>query len=136
MGLAELAQELQGRGEESQGGKLLFLDVTNLPKLSIRLKKVREEIARLKKDEDRLKSLILAHPDSKIGHSNDSIKIGETTTPDTEDPHLHAVLRKKGHWDKVATVSISKPKLREVAEEDEDVAKAITWLSSRTVRKR
>ena len=136
MAFAELAWELQGRTiEERKGDKILVIDIKNLPAMSRRLKEVRDEIAALKKEEDRLKSSILAHPDCKIGYADDGIKVTENREVDMEDQNLIDLLKKKDKWDEVTNVSISKPKLRAVAEEDKEIAEAIVWLTSRKINK-
>lgn len=137
MGLAELAWEIQGkRIEQQKGGRILILDITNLEAMSRRLKRVRDDMALLKKEDDRLKTAILTHPKCKIGYQDDGIKVTEELTPDTDDPKLLEILRRKGYWERVTSTSISTPALRAVATEDPEVAAAITWLSSRKINKR
>lgn len=136
MGFAELAWEIQGRQvERREGSKILVIDVNNLVAMSRRLKRVRDEIAVLKKEEDRLKTSILAHPDCKVGYSNDGIKVTPKKEPDTEDEKLVALLKKKGYWDRVSKTSVSLPKLREVAAEDKEIADTIKWRVSRKINK-
>ncbi len=136
MGFAEVAWALQGQiVEERQGHKILVIDVLNLPAMSQRLKRVRDETALLKKEDTRLKAAILSHADCKIGYKDDGIKVTEALTPDTDDPQLVELLKKKGYWDRVTSVTVSVTALRDVAEEDPEVAEAINWLTSRKLSK-
>lgn len=133
MSLAKLAAELQGLTEDENS--ILVIDINNLPAMSARLKQVRDQTATLKKEEDRLKRSILAHPDCKVGYSNDAIKV-DPKQDFAEDEVLIEMLKKKGKWEEVTSTKISIKALRAAAEEDEDIADSITWLTSRKISKR
>ena len=115
--------------------RILVIDINNLQAMCARLKQVRDQSALLKKEEDRLKRSILAHPDCKIGYSNDAIKV-DPKEDFAENETLIEMLKKKGKWEKVTSTKISITALRAVAEDDQDIADAITWLTSRKLVKR
>ncbi len=137
-GLAELAWELRGYQPkvDDKGQLLQLLDVNNLPALCRRLKEVRDEAAALKKEDDKLKRTVLAHPEAVIGYSCDAMHISETETPDVDDLALRILLKKKGYWERVTETKISVPTLRALAEEDPEIFEAIEWLSSRKLNKK
>ena len=133
MSLAKLAAELQGLVEDED--RILIIDVNNLQAMCARLKQVRDQTALLKKEEDRLKRSILAHPNCKIGYSDDAMKVDEKKDFQ-ENETLFAMLKKKGKWEEVTSTKISVTALRAVAEEDKEIAESITWLTSRKLVKR
>lgn len=134
MSLARLVDELQGLVEDEDS--ILIIDVNNLLAMNARLKQVRDQAAKFKKEEDRLKRSILAHPDCKVGYSDDFIKV-DPKEDFQEDEILLAMLKKKGVYESVSSPrKISVVSLRAAAEEDEDIKNAITWLTSRKLTKR
>lgn len=149
MGLADLADELQGKKpkkpieqvdlEAELGGKAeedgsIKLDVTDLEAIGARLREVRKKKATLKKEEDRLRTLVLGHPDSKVGFSNGSIIISSSQEMNTNSPELLAALEKTGTLDEAYNKSISPPKVREIAKREAEVAAAITTFTVRKVK--
>lgn len=137
--LGDIADAVKGRSKDKIDQKsagLLDLDPADLLALSRELKDVRDRKSVLEKREALLKAAILAHPDSVVGYADDFMKVTEERSPDIADPGLHELLKAKGLWDKVAKVSLSAPLLKKAAQDDEEVAAAIRWLSSRKLNKK
>lgn len=133
--MRDLYEAVKGKVDPDKGDGILDMDLTDIRALSRELKETRDAMAILKKREDRLKTAILAHEESSFGYENDFIRIKEDKSPDMEDEGLRELLKKKGLWDQVTNVSISKPALRKAAEADEEIAAAIRWLSNRKLEK-
>lgn len=140
MSFAEVAFSFRHRREKpappSLGDRLRLLDVNDLPGLSRRLKELRDQIADLKEEEERIAKHMNVHRDCKVGYSNEYIKVIPIKSPDLEDPKLLALLEAKGLMGRVTETKISAPLLKEIADEHDDVAKAIRWNVGRQIRKK
>ena len=95
-------------------------DPKDLSGLGSRLKEVRLEIASLKKEEEKLRKMILVHPESKVGYSNPYISIGGEDRLVKDDPKLIEYLEKNGLLDKVSKRTIEVRKLRRLGEDLRD----------------
>lgn len=151
MSLSELVGELKGRPEKKKKdiaeveieakleGQVLEtgdikLDTTDLEAIGARLKEVRAKQRTLKKEEDALKALILSHRDAKAGYANRSIEIEGTETIDLEHPPLLAALLKTKTLGAACNMSLSIPKVREIASKNKDVAAAIKMQHGRKIK--
>jgi hypothetical protein len=110
------------------------LDVRDLNALGARLKEIRVATRALKKEEDRLKKLINSHPKAKVGYSNASISITSSPTIDTDNPLLLAALMKTKTLNRALNMSLSVPKIREIAETEKLVAEAVTFAQGRKIK--
>ena len=150
MSLSELVSELQGRPEKKKDvadveleAKLegqvtetgdIKLDTADLEAVGARLKEVRAKARTLKKQEDQLKALILSHPQAKAGYANAHIEIEGTETIDLEDPELLLALMKTKTFAAACNLSLSQPKVREIAEKKKDVAAVVKKLRGRKIK--
>lgn len=140
MGLAETVGELKGKKEpevelkgEVQENGTIKLDTTDLDAVGKALKIVRKRMAADRKEEKRLKQLVLEHPDAKIGYANQFIHISGSKEMDVEDPQLLAALVRTKTLNRALNMTLSAPKIREIAETEPEVAKAITTSAARKV---
>jgi hypothetical protein len=151
MSLADVAKEIQGRPEKKPDpvqqldfeheltGKVaedgtIVLDTTDLDAVGARLKAVRQLAARCKKEDDRLRKLILAHPSSKPGYRNLSIEIEGSQQMRTDNPELLAALMKAKLFGAACNMSLSPPKIRELAVKHPKIAAAIKHAEVRKIK--
>jgi len=123
--------ELKGQVDETTGD--IKLDTANLEVITARLKEVRDMMKPLKKEEDQLKKLILAHPDAKAGFSNAHVNITATDAFDLDSPDLLYALHKAKVLGEAMNMSLSIPKVRKIAERVKSVDKALKTLSGRKI---
>jgi hypothetical protein len=128
----QVTKELEGQVTE-EGIKL---DVTDLEAIGQRLAEVRTRIAADKKEEDRLKKLILTNPLAKEGYCNGYIEITGADTLVTDEPEMLEYLEVEGLLSSVQDVKISTKKLRKLASEDEELAKLLVFDRGRRIKKR
>jgi hypothetical protein len=112
------------------------LDTTDLEAVGERLAELRVRMAADKKEEDRLKKLILTNPLAKEGYCNNYIEITGADTLVLNDPDMLAYLEANGLVGKVSDTKISAPKLRALAAEDEKLAELLVFDRGRKVNKR
>jgi hypothetical protein len=150
MSLSELVGELKGRPEKKKDiaeveleAKLegqvtetgdIRLDTTDLDAIGAKLKEVRAKQRTLKKEEDALKALILSHKNAKAGYANQSIEIEGTESIDLQHPPLLAALMKTKTFGAACNLSLSQPKVREIAAKNKDVAAAIKMQHGRKIK--
>ena len=123
--------KLEGKVDEKTGD--IKLDTADLDALSARIKQVRAEIKPLKAEEDRLRKLILAHPDASAGYSNRSITIKPTEDLNLDDPELLHALYKAKVLGEAMNMSLSKPKVRKIAERVKAVEKVLGTHKGRQI---
>lgn len=117
----EIETELSGELDESTGN--IKLDTADLDAVSARLREVRIKQRALKKEEDRLKVLVLSHEHAKIGYSNEFIQIVSMDNLETTPELLEALITTK-KLNEAFNMSISIPKIRDLAEKHKVIAKA------------
>ena len=144
MGLADVVNEMQGKPEKKSpelAAKLegqvtedgdIKLDTTDLEAVGARIKEVRGLLAPLKKEEERLRKLILSHPKAKEGYHNLSIKITGSDEVDTTSPDVLSALVQSKVLNEAMNISFSAPKIRKLAEKHEDIAKALKKAKQRS----
>jgi hypothetical protein len=105
-------------------GKIV-MDTADIDTLTRRLNEVRGQIGDLKKEEERLRVLILQHPSAKPGFDNGMIMVKGTEEIDLEDPELLAALLACGRLNEAVNMSLSAPKVRQIASIEPKVAAAV-----------
>jgi len=113
--------ELGGSVEEDG---TVSLDVKDLVALGQAIKETRKIESAAKKEVARLRELILAHQDARIGYRNDVLSIVEHETV-AETDELVAVLKAEGFYESVVMTSVSVPRVKAVAENNKKVAAAL-----------
>ena len=98
------------------------LDTTDMDALGERIKAVRLELASLKKEEERLRKLILVHPDARVGFSNAHIEIAGEERLVSDDPKMLAFLEENDLLGGVSELKVSVRKLRRLGTEMRDSA--------------
>ncbi len=145
MSLGELVSELKKDRQPKKteqvtlGGQVtpsgeIKLDVTDIDVVTARLKVVRLEAAALDKEEKQLKSLLLAHPEAKAGFRNSSIEIEGTQSIDLLNGALLTALLETKTFTQACNLSLSQPKVREIAAKNIKVANAIKILHGRKIK--
>jgi len=115
----DLEAELSGKVEDGN----IKLDTADMDALGARIREVRIKSRYLKKEDERLRELILAHPLAKLGYGNESIEIGKNDSVDmTAELVLSLIKAKK--LNEALNVSISVPKVRKLAEKNDEIAQA------------
>jgi hypothetical protein len=110
-------------GEVKDDGTIV-LDTKDLGALGRRINVVRKTASGAKKEEKRLRELILAHPDAKLGFNNGIIEIQPNESIEMT-PQLEEALRSEGLYEEVLNVSVSMPKVRKVASTNPTIAAAL-----------
>lgn len=148
MSLSELVGELKGQPEKKLqspatkpelGGEVtpdgeIKLDAIDLAVVGAKLKDVRAQLTALKKEEGQLKALVLAHAEAKAGFTNNSLIIEGTQTIDLEHGPLLAALMSTKTFAQCCNMSLSQPKVRDVAAKKPQVAAAIKMLHGRKIK--
>lgn len=151
MSLGELVNELKGTidniVEEKRalelknklGGQVspegdIKLDTADLSKVAARLKEVRAKVAVLKKEETQLKALVLSHPKAKAGYNDGNIEIEGTLEIDLGNPELLAVLMETKTFASCCNLTLSQPKVRDLAAVNSKVQAAIRTLKGRRIK--
>lgn len=129
----DFEHELGGTIDED--GKIV-LDTTDLEAIGARLKAVRGLQAKCKKEDERLRKLILAHPDAKPGFKNTSIEIEGSQQMRTDNPELLVALMQTKTFGEALNLTISAPKVRAIAEKEPKVAEAVRYATVRKVKQR
>jgi hypothetical protein len=127
----QVTKELEGKITEDG----IKLDTTNLEAVGQRLAEVRTRIAADKKEEERLKKLILTNPLAKEGYCNGYIEIAGADSLVVDDPEMLAYLESRGLLSRVQDVKISVKKVRDLASEDEELEKLLVFDRGRRVNK-
>ena len=122
------------RGQVTEDG--IQLDTVDLESVGERLSFFRTRIAADKKEEERLKKLILTNPLAREGYCNGYIEITGADTPVLDDPEMLAYLEEQDLLRGVSDTKISVKKLRKLASEDEELAKLMVYDRGRRVKKR
>jgi len=113
----------------------ITLDTMDLDALGERLLELRVRMSADKKEADRLRDLILTNTLATEGYANPFIEIKGADYLVENDPKTVAYLRKHGLLEKVQDVKISKKKLRDLAEDNEGLAKVLVFDRGRKVSK-
>lgn len=133
MSLGDLVSELHSQDTSPKselGGQVtadgeLKLDTADITVVTAELKRVRNEMKVLKKDEERLKVLLLSHPLAKAGFINSSIEIEGTQSIDLFNGALLSALMETKTFTQACNLTLSQPKVREIAARTPDVAAAV-----------
>lgn len=133
--VAEIDFEHELSGEVTADG-IIKLDTTNLDVIGARLRAVRQLAAKCKKEDERLKKLILAHPDSKPGYKNSAIEIEGSQQMMTDNPELLVALMQTNNFAAACNMSVSQPKVRALAETEPKIADALRYSTVRKVKQR
>jgi hypothetical protein len=120
-------------GQVTPDGELK-LDAADIDVVTARLKEVRVGMAALKKEEDQLKALLLAHPKAKAGFINSSIEIEGTQTIDLFHGPLLAALMEAKVFPQACNLTLSQPKVRALAAKHPKIAAEITTLHGRKIK--
>ena len=115
----DLEAELSGKVVDGE----IKLDTTDIDELSARLRVVRIKLRALKKEDDRVRQLILAHPSAKVGFGNRAIEISANETVDIT-PELLSALADSKKINEAVNISFSVPKIRKLAETNATIAEA------------
>lgn len=113
---------------------LIKLSVTDLDGLGRRLNQVRRLKSSLADEEDRLKALIFSHQKVKVGYQDKNLKISEIRLVDVSAPETLAYLVENKLLSQVSDVKISPKKVRELSEQDEDLAETLVWIPTKQIR--
>jgi len=122
MSLADLVNEARGGQQEVD---------EKLQKKTARIKEVRTKLSALKKEEEKLRKEILAHPLCKEGYNDESVVIGGFEQLDLENQKLVAALHSEGVFEQAVNISLSSPKIKAIGEKNEVIARAIEVATSR-----
>jgi hypothetical protein len=126
----QVTKELEGQVTEDG----IKLDVTDLEAVGERLAEVRARLAADKKEEARLRKLVLTNPLAKEGYCNGFIEITGRDTLVTDDQEMLDYLENQDLLSGVQDTKISTKKLRKLAEEDEELAGLLVFDRGRTVK--
>jgi len=110
------------------------LDVRDLDALGARIREIRISKRALDKEEKRLKGLINSHPRAKPGYVNSSISITGSESIDVTGADLLGALLETKTLNQAVNMTLSIPKIREIAAREPKVAKAITYTTSRKIK--
>jgi len=124
-------KELEGQVTDGE----IKLDTMDLECVAERLVFFRTRIAADKKEEARLKKLVLTNPKAREGYCNSYIEINGADTLVMDDPDMLAYLEEQDLLTGIQDTKISAKKLRALAAEDEELAKLLVFDRGRRIKK-
>lgn len=126
----QVTKELEGQVTEDG----IKLDVTDLEAIGERLAEIRARLAADKKEEARLKKLILTNPLAKEGYCNGFIEITGRDNIVTDDRDMLDYLENECLLEGVQDTKISVKKLRQLADENDELAELLVFDRGRTIK--